>query len=74
MAAATKITQEQIDELIRKGKANKGVLTYGDVMNLTNTLEDITPEDVEHIYEVITRKVWSLLMMTTPPTKIYCLW
>lgn len=39
-----------------KGKANKGVLTYGDVMNLTNTLEDITPEDVEHIYEVITRK------------------
>ena len=28
MAAATKITQEQIDELIRKGKANKGVLTY----------------------------------------------
>lgn len=56
MAAATKITQEQIDELIRKGKANKGVLTYGDVMNLTNTLEDITPEDVEHIYEVITRK------------------
>ena len=74
MAAATKITQEQIDELIRKGKANKGVLTYGDVMNLTNTLEDITSEDVEHIYEVITRKVWSLLMMTTPPTKIYCLW
>lgn len=74
MAAATKITQEQIDELIRKGKANKGVLTYGDVMNLTNTLEDITPEDVEHIYEVITRKVWSLLMMTMPPTKIYCLW
>ena len=56
MAAATKITQEQIDELIRKGKANKGVLTYGDVMNLTNTLEDITPEDVEHIYDVITRK------------------
>ena len=56
MAAATKITQEQIDELIRKGKANKGVLTYGDVMNLTNTLEDITSEDVEHIYEVITRK------------------
>lgn len=56
MATATKITQEQIDELIRKGKANKGVLTYGDVMSLTNTLEDITTEDVEHIYEVITRK------------------
>lgn len=56
MAAATKITQEQIDELIRKGKANKGVLTYGRCNEPHQYLEDITPEDVEHIYEVITRK------------------
>ena len=56
MATTSKITQEQIDELIRKGKANKGVLTYSDVMKLTNTMEDITTADVEHIYEVITLK------------------
>ena len=56
VTSSSRITQEQIDELIQKGKANKGVLTYSDVMNLTNSLEEVTPEDVEHIYEVIARK------------------
>lgn len=56
VTANSRLTQEQIDELIQKGKANKGVLTYSDVMNLTNSLEEVTPEDVEHIYEVIARK------------------
>lgn len=56
VATNSRLTQEQIDELIQKGKANKGVLTYSDVMNLTNTLEEVSPEDVEHIYEVIARK------------------
>ena len=56
MATTSKITPEQIEELIRKGKANKGVLTYSDVMSLTNTIEDITTEDVEYLYEVIARK------------------
>ena len=56
VTANSRVTQEQIDELIQKGKANKGVLTYSDVMNLTNSLEEVSPEDVEHIYEVIARK------------------
>ena len=56
VTANSRLTQEQIDELIQKGKANKGVLTYSDVMNLTNSLEEVSPEDVEHIYEVIARK------------------
>ena len=56
MATTSKITPEQIEELISKGKANKGVLTYSDVMSLTNTIEDITTEDVEYLYEVIARK------------------
>ncbi len=56
VATNSRLTQEQIDELIQKGKANKGVLTYSDVMNLTNSLEEVSPEDVEHIYEVIARK------------------
>jgi RNA polymerase primary sigma factor len=56
MATTSKITQEQIDELIRKGKANKGVLTYSDVMSITNNIEDVTAEDVADLYEVIARK------------------
>ena len=56
VATTSKITQEQIDELIRKGKANKGVLTYSDVMSITNNIEDVTAEDVADLYEVIARK------------------
>ena len=56
MAENNKLTQEQIDALIQKGKAKKGVLTYSDVMNLINTLDTVSPEDVEHLYEVITLK------------------
>ena len=56
MAESNKLTQEQIDALIQKGKANKGVLTYRDVMDLINTLDTVSPEDVEHLYEVITLK------------------
>lgn len=51
-----KITPEQLDELVQKGKSQNGVLTYQDVMSLINTLDTVSPEDVEHLYEVITRK------------------
>ncbi len=51
-----KFSQEQLDELIQKGKSQNGVLTYQDVMSLINTLDTVAPEDVEHLYEVITRK------------------
>lgn len=56
MAENNKLTQEQIDALIQKGKANKGVLTYSDVMNLINTLDTVSQDDVEHLYEIITLK------------------
>ena len=51
-----KLTQEQIDELVQRGKAQNGVLTYGDVMGTINSLDSVSPDDVEHLYEVITRK------------------
>ena len=51
-----KLTQEQIDELVQRGKAQNGVLTYGDVMGTINILDSVSPDDVEHLYEVITRK------------------
>ena len=56
MAEKTKLTQEQIDALIQKGKENKGVLTYRDVMSFINTLDVVSPEDVENLYEAITLK------------------
>ena len=40
MAEKTKLTQEQIDALIQKGKENKGVLTYRDVMSFINRMDD----------------------------------
>ncbi len=52
----TKFTNEQIEELIQKGKSNNGVLTYKDIMTLVQTVESITPEDIEGLYEIITRK------------------
>ena len=55
-AAATKFTQEQIDELIQKGKAQNGVLTYGDIMGAMQGMDNITAEDVESLYEIVTHK------------------
>ena len=45
-----------MDELVQRGKAQNGVLTYGDVMGTINSLETVSSEEVEHLYEVITRK------------------
>lgn len=51
-----KLSQEQIDELIQRGKANGGVLTYRDIMGIINSLETISSEDVENLYEIIVKK------------------
>ncbi len=51
-----KLSQEQIDELLQKGKSQNGVLTYRDIMSAISTLETVSSDDVEHLYEVITRK------------------
>ena len=56
METTSKLTQEQIDELVQRGKAQNGVLTYGDVMGTINSLETVSSEEGEHLYEVITRK------------------
>ena len=65
MAEKNKLTQEQIDELIAKGKAQKGVLTYSDVMALINTLDTVSQDEVEHLYEVITLKGLEIVDDTT---------
>lgn len=50
-----KLTQEHIDDLVAKGKAKNGVLTYADVAKVIKTL-DVTPDDIEHLYDVIISK------------------
>lgn len=52
----SKFTKEQLDELIQKGKSKNGVLTYKDIMSFMQGMDTISPEDVEHLYEVVTRK------------------
>ena len=49
METTSKLTQEQIDELVQRGKAQNGVLTYGDVMGTINSLETVSSEEVEHL-------------------------
>lgn len=56
MTANAKFSQEQIEELVQKGKSHNGVLTYQDVMGLINSLDAVSPEDVEHLYEILTAK------------------
>ena len=51
----SKLSQEQIDELIQKGKSQNGVLTYSDISNMQG-IDAASPEDIEHIYEVIAAK------------------
>ncbi len=49
-------TREQLDELIKKGKANNGVLTYQEVIDATKSSPDITPEGIEALYEYVAAK------------------
>lgn len=49
------ITEEQMNELIKKGKKQNGVLTYSDVLGLPH-MENITPEEIEQIYETLSKK------------------
>lgn len=53
---ANKFTQEQIDELVQKGKAQNGVLTYQDIMTAMNSISEPTPECVEQLYEALAAK------------------
>ena len=46
-------TREQLDELIKKGKANNGVLTYQEINDATKGAHDITSEGIDALYEYI---------------------
>ncbi len=56
MENTVKLSQEQIDELLQKGKSQNGVLTYRDIMSAISTMDTVSSDDVEQLYEVIMRK------------------
>lgn len=52
---ANKLTQEHIDMLVAKGKANKGLLSYSDIAKTVRNI-DVSPEDIENLYDVLINK------------------
>lgn len=49
------ITEDQLNELVQKGKKQNGVLTYSDVLGLPG-MDNITPEEIEQIYDALNKK------------------
>ena len=49
-------TREQLDELIKKGKANNGVLTYQEINDATKNSTDMTTEGLDALMEYIQAK------------------
>lgn len=51
-----KLTQEQIEELLQKGKSQNGVLTYSDLMSTINTSEIENPDEMEQLLEIVSKR------------------
>lgn len=51
-----KMASEQLDELLKKGKSHGGVLTYREIMDSMDNVENFTTEDMEKMYESIASK------------------
>lgn len=54
--ANAKISADQVEELLLKGKSQGGVLTYREIMDSMQNVEDMTPDDMENMYEIIAQK------------------
>ena len=53
---ASTFTREQLEELIKKGKANNGVLTYQEINDATKNAADMTAEGLDALMEYIVAK------------------
>ena len=53
---ASTFTREQLEELIKKGKANNGVLTYQEINDATKNSTDMTTEGLDALMEYIQAK------------------
>jgi len=47
--ANTKISADQVEELLLKGKSHGGVLTYREIMDSMQNVEDMTPDDMDRM-------------------------
>ena len=59
MPQVKKITpeqQENIDELLNKGKERGGVLTYKEILDSLQATEDMSPEEMDEMYELFMHK------------------
>ena len=53
---ASTFTREQLEELIKKGKANNGVLNYQEINDATKNAADMTAEGLDALMEYIAAK------------------
>ncbi len=53
--ANTKISADQVEELLLKVN-HGGVLTYREIMDSMQNVEDMTPDDMDSMYELIAQK------------------
>lgn len=59
------LTEEQINEIVQKGIKQNGVLTYSDVLGFPG-MENIAPEEMEQIFEVLSKKNIEFVDDTVP--------
>ncbi|MEG0798504.1 MAG: RNA polymerase sigma factor RpoD [Acidaminococcaceae bacterium] len=64
--ASEKISADQIEELLHKGKSHGGVLTYREIMDSMQSAEEMSAEDMEDMYEMIARKGIEVVDDTLP--------
>lgn len=67
--ANEKISTEQVEELLHKGKSHGGVLTYREIMDSMQSAEEMSTDDMEDMYDLISRKGIEVIDDTVgPPT------
>ena len=54
--ANEKISSEQVEELLHKGKSHGGVLTYREIMDSMQSAEEMSTDDMEDMYDLIAGK------------------
>ena len=65
--ANEKISTEQVEELLDKGKSHGGVLTYREIMDSMQSAEEMSTDDMEDMYELIARKGIEVIDDSVPP-------
>lgn len=64
--ATEKISSDQVEELLHKGKSHGGVLTYREIMDSMQTAEEMSTDEMEDMYEMIARKGIEVVDDTVP--------